>query len=255
VEINQIQPRKLNQRSKVKSLKKARCRFVSFDEKNLRFAAPKTEGGAYTFSGYAVRWDSVNAYGEQFVKGAFTDLINAVKAKSAKVHQYYNHGWRSAWIAPQFSMRIGSWTNLSEDDVGFLVEGELTAGLSLAEDVAAMLAHGTVDGLSICFYEPSPMDVEELKDRILIKRADIYEISVVDEPADDDARLIDDDEDEIDENSRNKDSEMKSLLRKFGVSESNTKEFVARYNAVDSKSKSVPVDQPDPFAFLDVKTA
>jgi HK97 family phage prohead protease len=255
---------KLIQPRKGKSLAKTRCRFVKFDEKNLRFKAPTTEGGPYTFSGYAVKWDSVNAYREQFVKGAFTDLINAVKAGATKVHQYYNHGWRDAWIDPRSGMRIGIWTSLTEDEIGFLVEGELTPNLSLADDVAAMLAHGTVDGLSICFFEPSPMDVQELSDRTVINRVDIYEISVVDEPADDQARMLEDgendpqddnDPDDMDQNSRNKQSEMSALLRQYGVAPADADKFLARFNAKNPKSKTTPIDQTDPWAFLDSKPA
>lgn len=75
---------------------------------------------------------------------------------------------------------MGKWVKLEEDDTGLKVTGELTAGLSIAEDLKAMMAHGTVDGLSM--VSCPPMDYEEQADRIIIKRADLYEISVVDEP-------------------------------------------------------------------------
>ena len=62
--------------------------------------------------------------------------------------------------------------------------------MSQANDVAAMLAHGTVDGLSIAFYEPNPMDVyQDNTGARVIKRVDLYEISVVDEPSDQTARI------------------------------------------------------------------
>ena len=56
-----------------------------------------------------------------------------------------------------------------------------------------MLEHGTIDGFSISFYEPNPMDIEEVvgENYIRIHRGDIYEISACDEPSDRDARTTD----------------------------------------------------------------
>lgn len=151
----------------------------------LRFTAPQEQGQPYKFEGYAVTWANVNSHGERFEKGAFADLI----ASGKKVHMYYNHAYMD-WLTGNSAKRIGKWVELVEDDTGLLVKGELTPNMSQSNDVAAMLAHGTVDGLSIAFYEPNPIDVyQDNTGARVIKRVDLYEISVVDEPSDQTARI------------------------------------------------------------------
>lgn len=161
------------------------CRRMQIVPSELRFTAPTQDGAPYTFEGYAVKWETVNSHGERFEKGAFADVI----ASGKQVHMYYNHGYMD-WFSGANARRIGKWVELLEDDTGFLVKGELTPNLSLASDVGAMLQHGTVDGLSIAFYEPNPMDVmQDATGSRVIRRIDLYEISVVDEPSDQTARI------------------------------------------------------------------
>ena len=151
----------------------------------LRFTPPAQDGQPYKFEGYAVTWANVNSHGERFEKGAFADLI----ASGKQVHMYYNHAYMD-WLTGNSAKRIGKWVELVEDDTGLLVKGELTPNMSQSNDVAAMLAHGTVDGLSIAFYEPNPIDVyQDNTGARVIKRVDLYEISVVDEPSDQTARI------------------------------------------------------------------
>lgn len=175
---------KLYQRSR-RQPPDVRCRRLQIVPTELRFTAPTQVGGAYKFEGYAVKWATTNSHGERFQKGAFSDLINSGK----QIHMYYNHGYLD-WFSGASARRIGKWVGLTEDDIGLLVQGELTPNLSLANDVAAMLQHGTVDGLSIAFYEPNPMDMmQDATGATVINRVDLYEISVVDEPSDTTARI------------------------------------------------------------------
>lgn len=202
-------------------------RLLPIIESNIRFATGKNPQNRYQFTGYAVKWDSVNTYGEQFVRGAFAELIGNVASGAKSVYMYYNHGWREFMDTP-IKRRVGKWTHLEEDDIGLKVTGELTAGLSVAEDVRAMLAHGTIDGLSICFYPPSPMDCEELSDRILIKRADLYEISVVDEPSDRAARI--DSTEQIDK--MQDESDATRMLGSLGLNESEARSFLDKLDDI-----------------------
>lgn len=202
-------------------------RLLPVIDSNIRFAAGKNPQNRYQFTGYAVKWDSVNTYGEQFARGAFAELIAAVNSGAKSVYMYYNHGWRE-FVDTPIRRRVGKWLKLEEDDIGLKVTGELTAGLSAAEDVRAMLAHGTIDGLSICFYPPAPMDCEELSDRILIKRADLYEISVVDEPSDRTARI--DSTEQIDKMQDETDATR--MLGNLGLSESQARSFLDKLDDI-----------------------
>lgn len=228
------------------NLPKVQCRRMPIAADNLRFIQKDEQTGVVTISGYAVKWDSVNYYGEKFIRGAFAELCAAFAAGTKKVHCYYNHGWRSWMTDSQIQMRIGKYTKIVEDNDGLYVELELTPGLAIAQAVAAMVQHGTVDGFSIAFYPPSDMDMEDKGTHVEIKRADLYEISVVDDPADSQARILN--EDAIDAIQSEDDAE--NLLRSMGFSGDYAKKLMSRLTDVH-QPKSDPEPKKDPFAFLD----
>ena len=82
-----------------------------------------------------------------------------------------------------FGPVIGKWVKMYEDDKGLYVEGQLTPGHSVAEDVYASLKFGAVDGLSIGYIPKEYEDDRETGIRTLTA-IELIEISVVEEPAD-----------------------------------------------------------------------
>lgn len=138
----------------------------------LRFDGDK----AGTFAGYASKFGGVDSYGDTILPGAYRKTL---KKRERPIRMRWNH-WGPV---------IGKWLELREDDAGLYVEGELTPGHSVAEDVAASLKHGAVDGLSIGFR---PVQIRDLGDgRRELKEIELVEISVVEEPADLGARVAD----------------------------------------------------------------
>lgn len=227
------------------NLPKVQCRRMPIGAENLRFIQDD-KTGAVKVSGYAVKWDSINFYGEKFIRGAFAEVCAAFAAGAKKVHAYYNHGWRMYWVDSLMALRIGKYTVLKEDDIGLYLELEFTPGLYWAQQVAAMVKHETVDGFSIAFYPPNPMDIEDKGTHVEIKRADIYEISVVDEPADSAARIINDDA--IDSIKTEDDAE--ELIRSMGFPGDYAKKLMARLSGMQ-KPHEEPVPKKDPLAWLD----
>lgn len=135
----------------------------------------KLDGDKGTFAGYASVFGGVDAYGDTIIKGAFESSLKKTKPK-----MFFNHEW---------SMPIGKWTKVKEDDKGLYVEGELTPGVSTAEDVRAAMKHETLDGLSIGGYLKKG-DYEETEGgRIIRKWSNLMEISPVVFPADSAARI------------------------------------------------------------------
>ncbi len=218
-------------------------RLLPFQDMQLRFDEQQDPTKPFEFEGYAVRWDSINSHGEQFVKGAFTDYINAVKAGAARCHMYYNHGYQLVWVNPTYGMRIGKWLNLEEDDIGLKVTGRITPNHSLAHDVRAMLEDKTIDGLSVAFFRPNPMDVEDLGEYVRIKRANLYEISPCDEPSDRNARITD-----ADMRNIQTEDDLKRFLRQFNLDEAASTALIQR---VQSFGQPEPEPKKDPFAWLD----
>lgn len=230
-------------------LNTVKTRRLSLSDANLRFQEPSgNETTSHTFEGYAVKWNSVNTYGEKFAKGAFAEMIRQVEAGDKVVHMYYNHGWRNMFDS-RAATRIGRWIEFVEDDTGLLVKGELTRRLSLAEDVAAMMQHGTVDGLSIAFYPVPEMDLEEHDDHILIKRVDLYEISPVDEPSDRNARI--NRQSETINNLVDK-RDAVDMLTNLGLDDAAARQLLVKLDDIlDRDDSTDTVIAHDPLAFLD----
>jgi len=142
-----------------------------------------TEGHTSAFSGYACVFGGVDNYGDTISAGAFSDVL----AKNNTVKMYYNHRWLYG------ELPIGK-MQLLEDSTGLLVKhAEFTPDLPQAQAVVSAIKHGTVDGLSIGFRlkEGDFSYKQNVKGRI-IKRIDVLqEVSIVDYPADEAARLVD----------------------------------------------------------------
>lgn len=148
-------------------------KLLAIGQTSVRFA-----GAAMHFAGYASVFGGVDAYGDTIDPKAYDKTIKA-KGRDRPVRMRWNH-WGPV---------IGKWLHLSTDSKGLLVEGELTPGHSIAQDVYASLKHGAVDGLSIGF-RPKKIEMREGGGRLL-KEIELVEISVVEEPADLGAKIGD----------------------------------------------------------------
>lgn len=121
------------------------------------------------FSGLASAFNGVDSYGDTIAPGAYKKTI---KKRARPIALRWNH----------YGPVIGKWTHIEETDVGLYVEGELTPGHSVAEDVYASLKHGAVSGLSIGFR---PVTLTDHGDGTrTLKEIELVEISVVESPAD-----------------------------------------------------------------------
>ncbi len=87
-------------------------------------------------SGYASRWDEVDAYGDRVMRGAFTKTLRE------KVPLML---WQHSALEP-----CGRWDVLREDSRGLYVEGRL-ADTSRGRDAYALFKLGAIRGLSIGF--------------------------------------------------------------------------------------------------------
>ena len=179
----------------------------------LKDAQVGVSDDGYRFSGYASVFGGVDAYGDTIVAGAYAPALETGAPK-----MFFNHD--------KYSIPIGKWLVVEEDDKGLRVEGELTRGNPQAETVAAALKHGTVDGLSVGFY-PAEDGLEENENGgYTISKIDrLLEISVVTFPADRAARI---------EKAEALDSvrDIEDYLRDAGLSTREAKILVSRMKSV-----------------------
>lgn len=144
------------------------------------------DGESRKFKGYASVFNGVDSYGDTILPGAYTETL----AKDGLPKMFFGHDW---------GLPIGKWLSAVEDEKGLLVEGELTPGNPQSDAVLAALKHGTVDGLSIGFQLKSGDYEEDKKGMRTIKKVSrLFEISVVNFPADSAARVSDVKSEDID---------------------------------------------------------
>ena len=82
------------------------------------------------------------------------------------------------------------------------------------------------------------MDYEEQDDRIIIKRADLYEISIVDEPSDRAARI----ESEHSIDAMESEADATRMLSAFGMSEAQARSFLDKIDDILYHNRSEEVD-------------
>ena len=210
-------------------------------QKTLKFddVALKMQGDTGTFEGYASKWNGLDAHGDTILKGAFTDTLKATAPK-----MFFNHQW---------DMPVGKWLDLSEDNEGLYVKGELTPGLSISADVRAAMKHGTLDGLSIGGFLKKGDYEEKDGRRIIRKWSQLAEISPVVFPADSAARIDLSTVKSIDfENllpECKSEKEIERLLRDAGLGKWEAMAIVSRVRAIVKGSDS-PQPQTDDTALI-----
>lgn len=185
--------------------------------------------GNLKFSGYASVFNGVDSYGDTIVPGAYKSTL---AGRDRPVQLRWNH----------YGPVIGKFTDMYEDDKGLFVEGELTKGHSTAEDAAALLRHGAISGMSIGY---AAKDYEQ--DGVIRKLKDIelFEISLVESPADNNAHITS-------IKSAEKLKDIEAILRTKGFSQKEATEIVAQVKKIhgEREAQKEQVDLTDLKQFI-----
>lgn len=126
-----------------------------------------------TFEGYASVFGKLDSYNDSIVEGAYAKTLTG---RDRPIKMRWNH----------YGPVIGKWLKIEEDSTGLFVAGALTPGHSVAEDTYASLKHGSIDGMSIGYYAKQSSMSGDVR---YLKEIELFEISVVEEPADNFARI------------------------------------------------------------------
>lgn len=165
--------------------------------------------GSLQFSGYASVFDGLDSYGDTIKAGAYK---NTITDRERPVQLRWNH----------YGPVIGKFTEMYEDEKGLFVSGELTKGHSVAEDTAALLRHGAISGLSIGY---SVKDSEQQGVVRVLKDIELFEISIVETPADNNAHIQT-------VKSATKLKDVEAVLRQKGFSQAEATEIVAKVKKI-----------------------
>lgn len=126
--------------------------------------------------GYIATWD-LDRGNDRFVRGAFSESIERHKRTNRPIRLKDHHG-----------RTVGGFPidHVMEDDVGLLAAGEINLEVQQGRELLALIKQGILSELSIGFS--SLEDVIENGIRI-IKKAEVWEGSPVDEPMNTNARI------------------------------------------------------------------
>lgn len=192
--------------------------------KNAAQKAEATDEGI--IEGYASVFNGVDSYGDTIDPKAYDDIVES-KSMPAML---FGHD--------DYALPIGKWTELSVDEHGLKVKGQLNLNNARAKEVFDAIKFGALTGMSVRIGVTDD-DIEDQKDTggTYIKHvSDLPEISVVPLPADSYARISACKSVDFEKVHDIKDLE--KCLRDAGFSRNDAKGFI-------SKAKSVLTDQRD----------
>lgn len=134
------------------------------------------------FSGYGAVFGNVDSYGDVIAPGAFAKSLASSAAKGRMPAMLWQH---------DSDHPIGVWTAMREDAKGLYVEGRLLIdAVAKAQEAHALLKAGALSGMSIGFL-PVVSEWDDKQELRTLKEVDLWEVSLVTFPANDDARVSD----------------------------------------------------------------
>jgi HK97 family phage prohead protease len=132
------------------------------------------------FSGYGSVYNVVDVFRERVAPGAFQKSLEKWKSKSRLPPVLWQHNSREP---------VGPYTLMREDDKGLYVEGKLLIGdVQKATEAHALMKAKAVSGLSIGFNTVVE-EFDKKENIITLKEVDLWEVSIVTFPANEDARI------------------------------------------------------------------
>ncbi len=141
------------------------------------------------FEGYGAVFGNVDSYGDVLQKGAFkASLKEWGRAKSLPPMLVQHGGWM---MTDMDALPIGKWLEMSEDDTGLRVKGQLiNLDTERGKTIYGAMKEGVLDGMSIGYRAKEfTLGTKPEEPRRLLKAVDLVELSVVTFPANGKARV------------------------------------------------------------------
>ncbi|MGE4682626.1 HK97 family phage prohead protease [Yersinia aldovae] len=175
------------------------------------------------FEGYGSVFGVKDSYDDIVVPGAFIKSLNAWRDKNALPAMLWQH---------RMDEPIGIYTEMKEDDVGLFVKGRLLIDDDpLAKRAHAHMKAGSLTGLSIG-YMLKDWEYDRNKEAYLLKEVDLWEVSPVTFPSNDEAR-VSDVKSAFARGETPSPKSIERVLRDVGLSRTQAKAFMAEgYSAI-----------------------
>ncbi len=144
----------------------------------VKFSAGDALG---VFGGYGAVFGNEDANQDAIAPGAFKVTLAKLKAEGRAASMYMQHGP----LLGGDPRPVGVWTQIEEDDRGLAVKGKLVGmDTETGKFNYALVKEGAMKGLSIGFKTRKADYPKDGKGpRRILKEIDLFEISIVDQPA------------------------------------------------------------------------
>lgn len=156
---------------------------MSVTQTKQRFDVPlviKSVSDSGEFTGYGSVFGVKDSYSDIVVPGAFAASLARWSERGRLPALLWQH---------DMAEPIGIYTKMHEDETGLYVEGRLLIDADpLAKRAHAHMKAGSLTGLSIGFILDD-YEYDKQKEAFLLKQIDLWEVSLVTFPANDEARI------------------------------------------------------------------
>lgn len=159
------------------------------------------------FTGYGSVFGNMDSYGDIVARGAFADSLKEHERNGRRVAMLWQHDHREP---------LGVWSTIKEDEHGLKVVGRLALDVAKAREARDLMKMGALQGLSIGFITKEAGRTKE--GRRILKRIQLWEISLVTFPANESARVL-----SVNSNDIQTIRDYESLLTDVGFSRSKAK--------------------------------
>lgn len=148
--------------------------------KTMDFACElKATGDTGTFEGYGSVFNVTDRGGDIVAPGAFAETLAAAKAAGRLPAMLWQH---------RQAEPIGVYTEMDEDSVGLRIKGKLALKTSRGAEAYELMKMGALSGLSIG-YRVRDDSWDRVTGVRTIKKADLYELSLVTIPMNEASRV------------------------------------------------------------------
>jgi HK97 family phage prohead protease len=170
------------------------------------------------FEGYGSVFGIKDSHSDIVIRGAFAKTLEKWKEKGRFPALLWQHNMDEP---------IGVYTEMKEDENGLYLKGRLLIDDDpLAKRAHAHMKAGSLSGLSIG-YVLEDYDYDNDKNAFILKDIDLWEVSLVTFPSNDDAR-ISNVKNAFERGQTPRPSDMERALREVGLSASQAKGFMAK---------------------------
>lgn len=178
------------------------------------------------FEGYGSVFGVKDSYADIVLPGAFSQSLQRWHEKQSLPAMLWQH---------RMDEPIGIYTEMNEDSTGLYLKGRLLIDDDpLAKRAHAHMKAGSLTGLSIG-YILNDWEYDQAKEAFLLKEIDLWEVSLVTFPANDDAR-VNDVKSAFARGEMPLPKHIERVLRDVGLSRSQAKAFMAEgYGALSQR--------------------